>query len=66
MREEEFRKKVIWFTFTFSILVVWAHSFNAELFMGAAKAGDRLYEAESLLGETFAQIAVPGFFMISG
>lgn len=66
MREEEFRKKVIWFTFAFSILVVWAHSFNAELFMGTAKEGDRLYEAERLLGETFAQIAVPGFFMISG
>ena len=44
MREEEFRKKVIWFTFAFSILVVWAHSFNAELFMGTAKEGDRLYE----------------------
>ena len=31
MREENFRKKVVWFTFAFSILVVWAHSFNAEL-----------------------------------
>ena len=66
MREENFRKKVVWFTFAFSIWVVWAHSFNAELFMGATKAGDKIYELEHILGETSAQIAVPGFFMISG
>ncbi len=66
MREEDFRKKIVWFTFAFSILVVWAHSFNAELFMGATKAGDRIYEIESFFGETAAQIAVPGFFMLSG
>lgn len=66
MREADFRKKIIWFTFAFSILVVWTHSFNAELFMGATKAGDRIYEIESFFGETAAQIAVPGFFMLSG
>ena len=66
MREGEFRKKIIWFTFGFSILVVWAHSFNAELFMGATEAGDELYRIEHFFGEILAQIAVPGFFMISG
>ncbi len=66
MKEAEFRKKIIWFTFGFSILVVWAHSFNAELFMGPTEAGERLYQIEYLFGEIGAQIAVPGFFMISG
>lgn len=66
MGEERFRKKITWFTFGFSILVVWAHSFNAELFMGATEAGDGLYRIEYLFGEIGAQIAVPGFFMISG
>ena len=66
MREEEFRRKVTWFSFLFSVLVVWAHSFNAELFMGDTAAGERLNSLERMLGDVGAQIAVPGFFMISG
>ena len=38
MDEREFRSKVYWLTFIFSILVIWVHSGNAELFLvpGAA------------------------------
>ena len=32
--EQQFRNKIRWFTFLFSILVVWVHSVNAELFLG--------------------------------
>ena len=66
MKETEFSRKITWFSFVFSILVVWTHSFNAELFLGDTVYGDRLNEIESLFGDLAAQIAVPGFFMISG
>lgn len=66
MKETEFSRKITWFSFVFSILVVWTHSFNAELFLGDTVYGDRLNGIESLFGDLAAQIAVPGFFMISG
>lgn len=66
MTESEFRKKVIWFTFLFSLLVVWVHSYNAELFLGWSEDAAEVYRAEHLLGDFLGQIAVPGFFMISG
>lgn len=66
MTESEFRKKVIWFTFLFSLLVVWVHSYNAELFLGWSEDAADVYWAEHLIGDFLGQIAVPGFFMISG
>lgn len=66
MKETEFSRKITWFSFIFSVLVVWTHSFNAELFLGDTVYGDRLNGIESLFGNLAAQIAVPGFFMISG
>lgn len=58
MREDRFHNKITWFTFIFSILVVWVHSVNT-----AAGGGAVL---ENFLGGTIGQIAVPGFFMMSG
>lgn len=63
--EQQFRNKIRWFTFLFSILVVWVHSVNAELFLGNAPAAAPFKKLESLVGTGLGQFAVPGFFMIS-
>lgn len=65
MKERDFRNKITWFTFLFSLLVVWVHSYNAELYLGISAWSDRIESIERFVGETVAQIAVPGFFMIS-
>lgn len=65
MNEEQFRGKVYWITFLFSMLVVWVHSYNAELFMGLSGINVTVDRIEKLLGETLGQMAVPGFFMVS-
>ena len=65
MEEGRFRKKITWFTFAFSLFVVWVHSYNAELFLGRTEAGVRVDRIEHFIGESVGQIAVPGFFMIS-
>lgn len=65
MEEHKFRNKIIWFTFFFSLLVIWVHSYNAVLFLGSTKTGYRTDYLERFLGNTVAQIAVPGFFLIS-
>lgn len=66
MTEAQFRNKVIWFSFAFSLLVVWVHSENAELFLGSRPEMAAVYQVEQWLIDYIAQIAVPGFFMISG
>ena len=65
VRESQFRNKVYWFTFLLSILVIWVHSFNAELFLGAGDDFLRTDRLERILGDSLGQIAVPGFFMVS-
>lgn len=65
MREEQFRKKVIWLTFGFSLFVVWVHSYNAELYLGKTAVMERVYRLEHWIGDGIGQAAVPGFFMIS-
>lgn len=65
VRESEFRNKVTWFTFGFSLFVVWAHSYNAELYLGKTAEMAAVYRMEHMLGDGIGQIAVPGFFMIS-
>lgn len=65
MKERQFHNKVTWFTFLFSILVIWVHSYNSELFLGKTSSAEFVYNLEHFLGGTIAQIAVPGFFMIS-
>lgn len=66
MTELEFRNKVTWFSFALSLLVIWVHSYNAELFLGYQAATGIVYVLEHRIGDWFGQIAVPGFFMISG
>ncbi|MGC6177761.1 acyltransferase family protein [Lacrimispora sp. 38-1] len=65
MEEKYFRNKVIWFTFLYSILVIWVHSYNAVLFLGKTTIAYRVDMLERFWGDTVAQIAVPGFFLIS-
>lgn len=65
MKENQFRNKVYWFTFVYSVLVVWVHSYNSELFLGRTAAAATVSWMEHFIGEQVAQIAVPGFFMIS-
>ncbi|MDO4266872.1 MAG: acyltransferase [Eubacteriales bacterium] len=66
MTEAQFRNKVTWFSFVFSLLVIWVHSYNAQLFLGLTGDMAIVYRAEHRIGEAWGQIAVPGFFMISG
>lgn len=65
MEEKEFRSRIYWLTFFFSILVIWLHSFNGELYLGVTEAGVRVDRIERFLGEGLGQTAVPGFFMVS-
>lgn len=65
MEEKQFRNKVSLFGFFFSILVVWAHSYNAELFLGKTAQGRRVMNLERIFGDFAGQIAVPGFFLLS-
>lgn len=65
MAEKLFRNKIIWFTFLFSVLVIWVHSYNAMLFLGNTADGLRVARLEGVFGNGIGQIAVPGFFMIS-
>lgn len=65
MAEKRFRSRVYWLTFLFSLLVIWAHSFNAELFLGRSPQAALADRIERILGENLGQIAVPGFFMVS-
>ena len=63
MAEKTFRNKIYWFTFLFSVLVIWVHSYNAVLFLGNTGAAASLVRLERFFGDKIAQIAVPGFFM---
>lgn len=67
MQEREFRNKVSWMTFLFSIFVIWVHSYNVELFAGWHWGPDwaRVEQMQRAFGEGLGQTAVPGFFMIS-
>lgn len=66
MTESIFSKKITWFSFVFSLLVIWVHSYNAELYLGGTEWGEPLGRLEYRIIDWLAQIAVPGFFMISG
>lgn len=70
MNEKTFRNKVSWLMFLFSILVIWVHSYNVELFAGAASGSlsalwERAAWLENFVSVGIGQIAVPGFFMLS-
>lgn len=65
MEEKQFRNQIFWITFLFSILVIWVHSFNADLFLGTTETAVWVNRLEGILGNGLGQIAVPGFFMLS-
>lgn len=65
MREERFWDHVGWVSFVYTLLVICAHSYNAELFLGGAGPYHFVGRAERVIGSGIAQIAVPGFFMLS-
>lgn len=66
MTEKQFRNKVTWFSFLFSFLVVWIHAYNVDLYSSGNPALGLANSVELWLGERVGQVAVPGFFMISG
>ena len=67
MREENFRNKISWMMFLFSLFVIWVHAYNIELF-SAGQAG-ALWETadriETIVSVAVGQTAVPGFFLLS-
>lgn len=65
MKEKNFRNQIYWLTFLLSMLVVWAHSYNAELFLGQTAEMEVIYRLEHIIGDRLGQMTVPGFFMIS-
>jgi len=50
------------FSSLFSLLVIWVHSYNAELFLGVSADGTAVDELEHWIGDHVGQIAVPGIF----
>ena len=65
MREKWFREYIWWMSFILSLMVVWVHSENTELFLGEMGMESLVYSLEFFFAQTLGQIAVPGFFMIS-
>lgn len=68
MSEKQFRSKIYWVTFCFSIFVVWVHSSNWELFLGQPGMEEKAQAVrgvEYFFGERLGQMAVPGFFLVS-
>lgn len=63
--EAWFRNKVYWLSFLFSLLVVWVHSLNSDLFVNGGADLAAVQRLEHLAADKLGQIAVPGFFMIS-
>ena len=67
MENKRFRNQISWLMFGFSILVIWVHSYNVELFAGTqwGPAWERAAQIESFWSVGVGQIAVPGFFLMS-
>ena len=67
MENKRFRNQISWLMFLFSILVIWVHSYNVELFAGSARGPewDRAAQIETFWSIGIGQIAVPGFFLLS-
>lgn len=67
MGEKTFHKHVSWIMFLYSVLVVWAHSFNADLFAkgGSSRVWNGISGFQSVFSTEISTAAVPGFFMIS-
>lgn len=67
MQDKQFRTRISWMMFLLNILVIWVHSYNAELFAGDqwGPAWERAGRIENFWAVGIGQIAVPGFFMLS-
>ena len=67
MQDRRFRSQISWLMFFFSILVIWVHSYNVELFAGTTMgaAWDPAVQIETFWSIGVGQIAVPGFFLLS-
>ena len=67
MENKRFQNQISWLMFFFSILVIWVHSYNVELFAGTSwgPAWDRAAVIETFWSIGVGQIAVPGFFLLS-
>ena len=67
MQNARFRNQISWLMFIFSILVIWVHSYNVELFAGTqwGAAWERAAQIENFWSVGIGQIAVPGFFLLS-
>lgn len=68
MSETGFRKKVTGITFIFSMLVVFIHGNNIQLFLDPENSGGlgtAVSYLEIFMAEVLGPIAVPGFFMLS-
>ena len=67
MENKRFHNQISWLMFGFSILVIWVHSYNVELFAGSSwgPEWDRAAQIETFWSIGIGQIAVPGFFLLS-
>lgn len=65
MEEKRFRDGIHWMTFLLSLLVVWVHSYNAELLAGGRDGFALADRLQRMVMDGLGQIAVPGFFMVS-
>lgn len=63
--EAWFRNEICWLGFLLSLLVVWVHSLNGDLFVKDEAALAAVQRLEYAVADRLGQIAVPGFFMIS-
>lgn len=68
LSEKQFRNKVCFASFLFSLMVVMIHSYNADMFLTlpASSPGEQaVWGFEHVLANVLGPVAVPGFFMIS-
>lgn len=68
MSEKQFRNKVCFAAFFFSLMVVMIHSYNADMFLtlpASSPGGRAVWAFEHILADVLGPVAVPGFFMIS-
>ncbi len=62
LMDSKFYHKVSYISIILCTLVIWVHSYNADLFLAGY---DHSLYWQSLLSTAIGQIAVPGFFMLS-
>ncbi len=66
MEESKFRNKVCWFQFISSLLVIWTHAGNAQLFLGPLIPSYPLRYMQEVTVPKLIRVAIPCFLMISG